>query len=563
MHAAPEVKRAVAASEVKRAVAASEVKRAVAAPAGLAANAGDQSRHWISYAVLLLLLLVCAASGMHAASGLALPPDLDALRDIGFAQGILDHNWFGDQEYGDAARYYPPLIPALGALAAAVSGRDLPALWVTVGPWVNLLIPITFFLAVRRMFASSEVAATATAVLVLFNGALIVPWLAGGYTPWLLSPLLAQAAFFASLLLIRARLPRARWSDAVWIGLAIGLTFLAHVIPALLLTAMLIVGALVEHRLRWRTIGWLAVCGAVQAVLMAIYVVPILLYHPGGIVNLIPGSWSPALLQPDRNALLHLAVANAPGLAGLAATSWLRRAAPIAPVTWAMLLTWIGVCAAFLLRHEACGWLPGLDASAACQVLRMPAHHFHLYLQLAWAVVLGYAVWTRVACWAVTAARRRAAFAIGFLLLVCAGVLVPLRKYDRTARADALATGGAAPMDLAAYRWLLGNTAPDASFVTATVGDPALGYDQAAFTVMAAGRRLVAVGRFFSSPYVDWTTREARRRQLLSSITGGACGPFDRDLWAILPSAMPIAAGRAVEKFRTDELTIYQVRPCD
>ena len=51
-------------------------------------------------------------------AGLAVPPDEDIVRDLGFIQGILDGNWLGDPIHAGAWRWYPPLFHALGAAAA-------------------------------------------------------------------------------------------------------------------------------------------------------------------------------------------------------------------------------------------------------------------------------------------------------------------------------------------------------------------------------------------------------------------------------------------------------------
>jgi len=77
------------------------------------------------------LLLLCVAHGLWTVSGLSYPLDVDSLRDIGFAQGILDGDLFGDPVYAGEVRWYPPLVPSLAAAASRLLGIvDLPAFWV-------------------------------------------------------------------------------------------------------------------------------------------------------------------------------------------------------------------------------------------------------------------------------------------------------------------------------------------------------------------------------------------------------------------------------------------------
>jgi hypothetical protein len=130
--------------------------------------------------VLGFALLLCAVHGALITRGIAVPPDQDALRDIGFAQALLDGNWFGDPSYPGAARYYPPLVPVVAAVAATLGGvRDLPGFWVAVGPWVNLAGPLCFFIMARRLLGGAAAGAVACLAFVLWNGAISAPWAAG------------------------------------------------------------------------------------------------------------------------------------------------------------------------------------------------------------------------------------------------------------------------------------------------------------------------------------------------------------------------------------------------
>ena len=59
----------------------------------------------------------------------------------------MDGNLFGDPVYEGEVRWYPPLVPALAAAGSWLFGiTDLLSFWVQVSPWVNLLVPATFFL---------------------------------------------------------------------------------------------------------------------------------------------------------------------------------------------------------------------------------------------------------------------------------------------------------------------------------------------------------------------------------------------------------------------------------
>jgi hypothetical protein len=55
--------------------------------------------NWPPRLILGFLLILCAVRGLYLAAGLVRPPDIDSLRDVGFIQGFLDGNWFGDPAY--------------------------------------------------------------------------------------------------------------------------------------------------------------------------------------------------------------------------------------------------------------------------------------------------------------------------------------------------------------------------------------------------------------------------------------------------------------------------------
>ena len=457
------------------------------------------------------LLAVCLAHGLVVTRGLATPPDLDALRDIGFAQGILDGNWWGDPAYLGATRYYPPLVPGLLAgIALLVGSHDLPRLWIVAGPLLGLLPVLLFFLMMRALF-SARIGLAATTVFVLWNGVLGAPWVSGGYSPWLLTPLLAQAGFFGTSWLIHARAGRGRWGDAVLIGAVIGTVFLAHVIPALLLSAMLVAAALIGQGVRLRTLVWLAITGAVQALVMAPYLAPILLAYPDGVVHLTPGAWVADELRLDNAALTIMALINLPFLLA-ALLLWQSRLWPRG-LAGAMLAVWIAICVVVLARHYGCA---GSDA-AACRFFRLPVHHFHLYLQAAGAGVIGLAL----ARWSPPRPIWGAVIAAGI-------VGMWLRQYDAIAR-DATPA-----IDLAAYRWVLANAPPDTLFVTAIPTDRDSPFDPAAFAVLAAGRKLVELHTLFSNPYVAWAPREVLRAGAMAQPPCGSA------TWAIVPTVHPL-----------------------
>ncbi|MBD0272051.1 MAG: hypothetical protein ICV73_08980, partial [Acetobacteraceae bacterium] len=370
---------------------------------------------WLPWLGLASLLALCAFYGARTVAGLRLPADIDALRDIGFAQAVLDGNWFGDSMYPAEWRFYPPLIPAIRALLFRLAGgTDLPAHWIQAAPWLNLLPPLAFFFMARRMFGGAGVAAVALAAFVLLNGNIKGGFfdVTGGYTPWPAVPVSAQAFFFAAVWLIHARTASARWLDAALIGAAIGVTFLAHIIPAVVLAGIAAAAAVAAQGARLRTAGWLAVVAAAQLAVITPYLLPILVHYPDGTVH-TGYQWVHGLFTLSPVALAKLAILNAPGVAAAAVAWRLRREAPMGRLTAAILAAWIAVPAVLLLRHYACAVVApgaaGAEAPAACRAFVVSVHHHHLYLQLAWPCLIGFAVWHAARLWLAAGGKGEAA----------------------------------------------------------------------------------------------------------------------------------------------------------
>jgi hypothetical protein len=513
--------------------------------------------------LLALLLALCAWDGTRAVSGLIRPPDEDLMRDVGFMQAILDGNFFGDAVYRGELRWYPPLISLIGAATAWLTGGPLATVWIQVAPWFGLLGVVLFFGMVRQLF-DPMVAATAVAIYALVDPAVSQPWITGGYTPWPLASNLAALLFFVGVWMIHRHGALRRWRDAALIGAVLGLSFLAHMVPALLLSAIVTAVALREGGLHPRTLTWLALVAAVEVTLSLPFLLPLWLRYGLRVANSVPVAWTDwTMLLPF---LTWVAQVSAPGVLAIAVAWLLRRYAPIDKRTVVILLAWIGVCAAMLGRHYACQVVA--DRPAVCRIVVVPVHHFHMYLVVGWTVLVGYAVTAVARAWIQTPRPhgweiRLAALAVALMPLIAAKLALRTESYDSMARASALADGH--NTDWQGYRWILANTDPDDLFVTN-------GNGRSAFTVYPAARHLMVAPLPFSSPYVEWMPREERRRRLVAAVTGGPadswlCDPANRGhVWFLFPNDVAVDGNVMEAAFRTEFQTVYRLQaspaPC-
>lgn len=512
---------------------------------------GGRSLPWLTVAALTSL---CLLYGISAQRHVLVPPDIDSLRDLGFIQALLDGNYWQDPSYAGAWRYYPPLVHVIVAIAAHVLGvSDLALFWTRSGIWLNLMTPVAFFLMCRGLFANSPAAAAATCFYVLWSGSRLWPWVTGGYTPWPLTPLIAQTLFFVSVLaIVTSRPPSLKLSSllcAALIGLLIGLTALAHLVPAVILTAIVTVAAVVRAQCDPRIIIWLGVVGIVELATAAPYLVPAILFYPQGILNEVYSGWvdNTLMLSNMESAL----ISNAPGVLALLATVILvRRRRDLRQVSIAALLAWIAVCSLFILRHYLCA-LPATGQASACHVFVLTVHHYQLYLQNAWSCLMGYAAWAAYQ----EAARpgharwcRPAAVTIVFAALAVGMWSFLHREYDESALQY--------KFDREAYRWVLANTRPSNIFVTD---------DNSGWAAIAAGRRMVAIPALFSNPFVDWTARDERRRAYLDAASRDGdgdrrlCDFENQEAYLLVPHSFQVRSSRVRVVYVSTIHTVYRI----
>lgn len=494
----------------------------------------------LPWCVLAVLLALCAARGVWFAHGLTVPTDADTVRDIGFIRGILDGNAWGDPAIAGAWRWYPPLFHAIAAGVAFLTGSDPLPLWNAAGMWLNLATPVAFFIMNRRLFGLWQ-AAAATGVMVLFGGAVMSGDEAAGYTPWTFTPALAWPLFFLGTAAIHRLTPALRVGGAITSGCIVGIVFLAHTVPAILLAGMVAALAFAQAGRRSRALVWLCGTAGVALVWSLPFLGPLLFDYHLHIVNRVPGAWvHPLFAEPGRMALLSLPA--------LLAVAWLLRirATPRAGMV-PLLFAWVGICLAFLARQAICA--EGLVEGSVCHVLAIAPHHFHVYLQAAEACATGWAL--SLIAVRMASRYRPAAAAIGAVAIGAGAVGLFVQPWDRDARAGTLAQPSAM-MDRAAYDWIVTHTDPTDRFVTLLPSE----VDQmgpAAATVIAAGRQLVAPPEIHSNPYVLWAPMNAQRLALLAA---GPIGGEGGSAYFLLPSDR---YWQAEAVFRTADHVVYRI----
>lgn len=454
-------------------------------------------------------------------------------REMAAAQTLLDQGYGPDSNYRGESLWYNPLSGWLLAAASRLSGEPLRVIVPRLGPLVNLSAPLALYLLVAMTIGPWCGVATVAAFLFV-SGDYFPFYVAATYSAWFAPENYGQALFYLGLLAAwRAFGPAGSAGWFLVLGGLLGLAFLAHTAPALVLGASLMVMAFLRVRAGDGTVRIMRGLGFAlgTAFLVSLpFTWHLLVGYRLRVVNPFPSlsPWDHLDLNEQPSLAWQLLsrsplVIGAVGLGAYLLDRSRRDSGMQVHVAWL-----ISVCG-FLGFHEV-----RLLAAKAGLVIPavIPPFHFLLYLLALVSVGVGLATNEAarvIAHWA----RPRVPDAVGGRLLSVPSVTVGLTlaasalafpayldRPDRKAfRQDALALVATLPTE--AYAWTRANTRSDAVFLCD---------DYAALYVVApAGRKVVATNRYFSSPYVDWRARDDDRRRMFEALGRG-----DRDAFAAL-----------------------------
>jgi hypothetical protein len=530
--------------------------------------------------VVLLACLVTFWHGWRATYDLDWPPGTDLYRDTSIAQTMLDGGGLADPAYLGERLWYNPLVPALVAGISWLTRGSAPITYARVGAYLNLLAPICFYLMLAYLFRDRLIAGVSTLTFLFVTCQYPFARACATYSPWLFAAVFTQAVFYLTLTTYEWALRRSRWRDFIWTGLLLGVTFLGHTAPALILGGIIIVctaatavrradRTLASSPLRDAVIRLGIVFGA-ALVVSAPYLRNILVHYRLHILNPAPSSWT-ALELKNISTLIraNLSLPSFVALIGLI-TLWVR---PRDRLSY-LLTPWLIVCLGFIGLGYATQTAARLGLSVPSIV---PSIHFLFYLKALVSTLFGYGLLTLIHLTLTlgkkvlrnpTFLRRRVSWPqvrVERTVLVLVTLVTVLMSYGPFVRHSALVENrqkaqAIIPPDWRnAYVWIREHTAPSDVFLAPP--------DFGLHVVTPAGRKVVALAPVFSNPYVDATTRLAHNSLMFEYLVAG-----DVDRFAVLASSYrvryvvkadnsPVEVGNLPLQpaFTGREITIYSV----
>ena len=508
-------------------------------------------KNWIDGIFLIILCLVLLYSGKKIIKDQEWPCDLDNYRDIAQVQTILDGHYGQDPYYLNEHVWYTPGCHFIIAGICLLLGKPAPLVIGKIGAYLNLLVPLVFYLMLRIIWGRVT-ALLGTAAYLIFQNSYPV-WVSALYTPWFYTHIFAQAAFYIAVILlyeIITQNPGLKYY--IILGILLGIISLLHLGPTFLAGSMIFLFFLDKLYALWqdRKSNYREITAlfhkfmgvAIPALLISqvFYSFPIWYYrlkiknfHPTG------WQWDGFTLEQLPGFLLKevTGISSIIAIFGFVYLLRKHKDSTVKKISLFWLITGIGFLADDLLKI----WLKTKGIQLP---LLLPPHHFFLYLKSLSYIFFGYGVgiiatelfkvlkgvkrklWETPVHQPVSRKMTPRAFLEGgcFLLFLALLAVYLLAVYPQNPGILELKSAAQQryekPELIAAYRWVRQNTGKNDVFLCA---------DSFSMIVAApAGRKVVATHPFFSNPYVDLNERKRDRNIMYKCFTSGDTANFVR-----------------------------------
>ncbi len=498
----------------------------------------------LPYYLAGLLLLAAFIPAFVTTSELVEPPEIDFYRDMGSAEILQRGDVFSDPNVLGEYRWYNPLTPGIVGAIQKVTGIRFPTLYARIGTYLNLLSPLMFFVMVSLLLGRW----TAVPALAgyLFLGLQHDPsWYTATYSPWLWPCNFAQSWAYATVSLYVLARQRGHWGWEVATGIVLGLTFLSHSAPAVILAAYFTLATAChviwpDQRSRLHEVRQFFLIGFTSFVVSLPFLAPIVFVYRMHLEN----TQAPEFLPYGfGDLLLHYATIKSLvaviGFIAVVLTLFRNRneRTDFARASKLRLL--------LLLTITTFGFLTyAVVAQELIKGGRMfPLFHYGIYCKAVESVLFGAGI-----VWLCNDICRRSRqdglpseqlsrktpltleermgnrYALVVVVLLMTGVALPgyCRNKDRTFYYDEAVQNAERTNRIQLYQWVRQETQINDVFVCDR--------DIAVFAVGAAGRKVICADGSFTNPFVKFEPREKDTHDIYVALrkTAPAYETFDR-----------------------------------
>lgn len=344
----------------------------------------------------LFMIVLAFIPGRLATRDLTWGPYVDFDRDASFAQGVLEGHYGEDPLYKGETMWFTPLMFTFQAYASKITGLEVQVIQARAGAFLNLLVPIGFFLMVWSLFGPIA------AVFALFAHLYLIPgsepgWSVSSYSPWTLPMSFWQGPFYLLMIPLAKGFRTISIERWLLIGAGAGVLFLGHAAPAMIMVLMIAVFVLrrVVGRLwaGYKADAWHHLrAGFAAGAAFIVVTLPLTWYVIGTYMldqkNRVPAAFTYKALSLrhwDLFVFQNLSWLNVVALVGFTTLLYAARNS-----ARCLVLLWIGVTFAMALFAYAAVTL-GVHYGLKLP-MSVPAFHFYAYFKGAIAVCFGLAI---------------------------------------------------------------------------------------------------------------------------------------------------------------------------
>jgi hypothetical protein len=469
--------------------------------------------------MLLIAFIQCykTVHDLHWAS----EPDFD--RDISYIRATLNGHYGQDPNMAGQYMWYNPLIFLFETLVVKFSGLPINIVVARAGAFFNLINPIVFFIVLVKLFDYKVALAALLSFVFLIAGNLPC-WGAATYSPWLVSDTAVQFLFYLSIFFCYQAFAKQKMIWFIILGAVIGVTFLGHSAPAIIIIMILII--MQGHKVlialkekQYNLVGAYFLQGAVTIIPFIICAFPFLYYVYGKyhlhFVNRVILQCAPGIFaRKETFTLLKLNVTFSL-LFSIIGFIWFYKKFEnkvLRKIIW----NWLFIT---LVMYAYESVVPTADKLLHISLPdTIPAFHYFFYFKVLQSIFFGFGflwLFNLLITWfqhrykkEFTPKLRTDLFISAILLYMLVYLPVYSNRWDFTNLRQAAIDKGNEKDKIDVYNFIVKDVPLDNVLLCP--------HGLSLFPVMPTGIKMVSIETYFSNPYVSYDKREDDRNKMLS-----------------------------------------------
>jgi hypothetical protein len=480
----------------------------------------DNTKYVLACIIMLLIAFIqCYRTvyDLHWAS----EPDFD--RDIAYIHATLTGHYGQDPNMAGQYMWYNPIIFLTETVIVKLTGLPINIVVARAGAFLNLINPIVFFIVLIKLFDYKVALAGLLSFIFLINGNLPC-WGAATYSPWMVSDTAVQFLFYLCVFFCYKAFAEQKLIWFIILGAFIGITFLGHSAPAILIILILasvqaqkVFIALKEKQ--YKLIGTYFLQGAVTFIPFVIFAFPFLYYVYG---------------KYHLHFINRIILQCAPGIFARKETLTLLKL----NITFSLLISIVGFIWFYLkfenkiLRKIIWSWLiislvmyvyesavPTADKMLHVNLPdTIPAFHYFFYFKALQSIFFAFGfifLFNLLIKWIISISKKEYSSKLQSNLFVFAVLLYMLvyfpvysNRWDFTDLRQEAIDKGNEKDKIEVYNFITQKVPLDNVLLCK--------HGLSLFPVMPTAIKMVSIETYFSNPYVSYDQREDDRNKMLS-----------------------------------------------